>query len=269
MASNLSTIGFTFGDDGAFEETMVKLANQAQQRLETSAGDYAIWRSRTGAEIWFHLGARGAGGETGESGERAIIGLAPFYQGASDVRIAATELFQRPGDNVLEGLVHAWVEPDESGIGSYPLVFEAVDYAAHAGNDLPAAWRVRLACFCREIAVFDSVEALLASDEDTQSPQLAPQALLPIGLFGADGEGKATPGAGGAEVPEPTVLVRGVVKEHRRHQNEITGHGFHWMLVETYDATLDVVADADLLAREPAAGCAIEAYASVFGRRIG
>lgn len=267
MASNLSTIGFTFVDDTAFEETMVKLANQAQQRLDTPAGDYAIWRSRTGAEIWFHLGAADPGAEPADRGERAIVGLAPFYQGESDVHIAATELFKRPDDNALEGLIHAWVAPDDSGVGSYPIVYEAVDFAAHTEQELPAEWRARIVCFCREIEVFDSVEALLDSERGDDGPKLAPQSLVPIGLFG-DMENAGQAGRDD-ETPQPTVLVRGIVREHRRQVNEITGHAFLWMLVETLDATLDVIADADLVEREPHAGSAIEAYAWLFGRRIG
>ncbi len=269
MASNLSTIGFTFIDDETFEATMVKLANQTQQRLATDQGEYAIWRSRTGAEIWFHLGAREQGSDDG--GERAIIGLAPFFEGASDVRLAATEAVKRPDDNALEGLIHAWVAPDESGIGSYPIVYEAVDFAAVAARELPVECRCRIACFCREISVFDSVDALLASEQDQEGPRLAAQSLIPVGLFGemeGGGEDSADADDASGDAPAPTVLIRGVVKEHRRHTNEITGHAFHWMLVETLDATLDVLADSDLIANEPHEGSAIEAYAWLFGRTI-
>lgn len=271
MASNLSTIGFTFIDDASFEATMVKLANQAQQRLATDQGEYAIWRSRTGAEIWFHLGARDPDDGAGvEGGERAIMGLAPFYEGESDVRIAATELVKRPDDNALEGLVHAWVAPDESGIGSYPIVYEAVDFAAVAARELPVECRCRIACFCREISVFDSVDSLLASEQGQEGPKLAAQSLVPVGLFGEleEAGNEADDEDGDPTSPAPTVLIRGIVKAHRRQTNEITGHAFHWMLVETLDATLDVLADADLVEREPREGSAIEAYAWLFGRTI-
>lgn len=272
MTSNLSTIGFAFTDDESFAATMVKLANAAQQRLVTERGEYAIWRSRTGAEIWFHLGDDGE-----SSGERDIIGLTPFYEGESAVRIAATETLKRPDDNALEGLVHAWVDPDSTGVGSYPLVYDAVDFAALADRELPSELTCRIAAFCRELTLFDSVEALTASEPAGDGPGLAPQSLVPIGLFEAsdddpedlpvDGpddeeEGESEP------VPTPTILVRGTVKSHRRHVNEITGHAFHWMLVETLDAVIDVIAEDEIVTGEPHEGSAIEAYAWLFGRML-
>lgn len=270
MASNLSTIGFSFTDDADFESTMVRLANDARERLATDAGEYAVWRSRTGAEIWFHLGAPNAA-----TGERDIIGLTPFFEGESDVALAVTAAMQRPEDNPLEGLLHAWVGPDDTGIGSYPIVFEAVDYAAHEGRALPAEWRCRIACFCRDISIFDSVEAMAAADTGEQGQPLAAQSLIPIGLF-ADNEADdpAPPdddnddGSEDTGQPQPTVLMRGIVRAHRRLQNEITGGVFHWMLVETLDATLDVLADEELIEREVMEGSAIEAYAYVFGRAL-
>ncbi|MFN3868920.1 MAG: hypothetical protein ACK4MF_07645 [Hyphomicrobiaceae bacterium] len=277
MASNLSTIGFAFTDDAAFEETMVKLANSSQHRLVTPQGDYAIWRSRTGAEVWFHLAPRDDGGD-----ERDIVGLTPFFEGESHVAVAVTEAFQRPGDNPLEGLVHAWVAPDGSGIGSYPVVIEAVDYAAQAARQLPADLSFRISGFCRELKVYPSAAAMTAADTDADGAKLAPESFVPIGLF-ADGNGSAndsddTPAPTNGAVsepdndddatPMPTALIRGSVMSHRKLVNEVTGHAFHAMLVRTLDATLDLVVDDDIVTTEPKFGTSIEAYAWLFGRAI-
>ena len=271
MASNLSTIGFTFADDTGFEQTMVRLANEARERLATEAGEYAIWRSRTGAEIWFHLGnvqARDA-----DSTERDIIGLTPFFEGESDVLLSITASMQRPEDNPFEGLQHAWVAPDSSGIGSYPIVFEAVDFAAHPADEAyPAGHRCRVVAFCRDLTIHDSVDAMLAADVESgdDAPQMAPKALIPIGLFADRQVEDAAPIADNdADMPQPTVLMRGVVREHRRLVNEITGGVFHWMLVETLEATFDMLADDELIDKPPHAGSAVEAYAWMFGRTLG
>lgn len=276
MASNLSTIGFAFTDDAAFEETMVKLANSAQQRLVTPDGDYAIWRSRTGAEVWFHLAPRDDGGE-----ERDIVGLTPFFEGESHVAVAVTEAFQRPGDNPLEGLVHAWVAPDGSGIGSYPVVIEAMDYAAQAARELPAELSFRISGFCRELKVYAGAAEMIAADAAADGTKLAPESFIPIGLFaersaGDDDDARPahTNGTGSEAdndddaVPMPTALIRGSVMSHRKLVNEVTGHAFHVMLVRTLDATLDLVVDDDLVTTEPKFGTSIEAYAWLFGRAI-
>jgi hypothetical protein len=274
MASNLSTIGFTFADDKSFESTMIRLANEARERLATDAGEYAIWRSRTGAEIWFHLGVANAG-----TGERDIVGLTPYFEGESDIALAVTAALQRPDDNPLEGIVHGWVAPDGTGIGSYPIVYEAVDYAAHAKRELPAEWRCRIAGFCRELAVYENAEAMLKADDDIEGIKPAAQALIPIGLF-TDTEGEADDDALFGDddsddsiddlgQPTPTVLIRGIVRAHKPLQNEITGSAFHWMLIDTLDATFDLCADAELVTTPPKVGSAVEAYAWLFGRVIG
>ena len=51
MVSNLSTIGFAFGDDAGFRATMARLADAAMQRLACEGGEYAIWRPRPAAMV--------------------------------------------------------------------------------------------------------------------------------------------------------------------------------------------------------------------------
>lgn len=257
MASNLSTIGFTFADDADFEQTMLRLASEARERLVTKTGEYVIWRSRTGAEVWFHLGSKGTNG----SDEREIIGLTPYFEGESNVPASITERYQRNGDNPLEGMLHVWVAPDDIGTGSYPLVVDALDYAAHVDRELPLRVSLRIAGFCRELRVFDTAAAMLASDDTAKDEaQLAPESLIPVGLFADDEDGE------NRESPMPTALIRGSVISHRRLVNEVTGHPFHVMLVKTLDATLDLLVDSDLVENEPRFGSSVEAYAWMFAR---
>ena len=53
MASNLSTIGFVFADEESFRSLMLTCAKEISGRVPCSLGSYGIWRSRTGAEVWF------------------------------------------------------------------------------------------------------------------------------------------------------------------------------------------------------------------------
>ena len=275
MASNLSSIGFVFKDAEDFHVRMLTLAEETRERLKCGAGEYAIWRSRTGAEVWFQIAP-----PDGDEEQATILGLAPFFEGRSSVPVMMTAALKRPDDTPLEGLLHGWVAPDGQGAGAYPLAFEAIDFAAHAGRRLPATWRCRITGFCRNLNVHEDASTL---PEMGEGQRLADRALIPIGLFrdedeekgeGEGGGGDKVEGASGlggngespSSMPEPTAWMTGIVRAHRPLENEVTGRAFHWLSVETLAATLDLVADPDIVTGEIAEGKIIEAMAWMFAR---
>lgn len=265
MVSNLSTIGFDFRDEDSFRATMARLADEAGERLATADGDYAVWRSRTGAEIWFHLAPAADG--LGQPGERVIVGLTPYFEGKSDIAIEVEAIVTRPDDNAMEGALNAWVAPDDLGTGAYPIVFDAVDFAAHKDRELPDVWRARIAGFARELKAYADADAFRAASVGADAG-LEAQSFIPIGLFE-----DAEPGAGNGEaqpplagVPQSTALITGRVTEHQRLLNEETGRAFYWLLVESLAATYDVVADPDIVEGDITIGGTIEVACVLFGR---
>ncbi len=255
MASNLSSIGFVFGDAEDFHARMLVLAEETRERLRCDAGEYAIWRSRTGAEVWFHLSA-----DKEADGPATIVGLAPFFEGQSSVPVLVTQVHKRPDDTPLEGLLHGWVAPDGSGAGAYPLAFDAIDFAAHAGRPLPAVWNCRVTGFCRNLNVHADPSTL---PEIGEGQRIAAQALIPIGLFN-DADEDAAPTA--ASAPEPTAWLTGIVRAHRLLENEATGRSFHWLSVESLAATYDLVADPDIVTGVITEGRIVEVMAWMFAR---
>lgn len=264
MVSNLSTIGFDFHDEGAFRAMMSRLADEADARITTPDGEYAIWRSRTGAEIWFHLAT-----DLGAEGERTIVGLTPFFEGKSDIAVEIEQALVRPDDNALEGALTGWVAPDDMGTGAYPVMFDAVDFAVHKARELPDVWRARVACFARELKAYADADAFDAASQGAEAG-FAAQSFIPIGLFEAadaidESElGSATPEA--AETPRSTAVLTGRVVEHQRLVNEETGLAFHWLLVESLAATYDILADPEVVEGDITVGGTIEASCLLFGR---
>lgn len=271
MASNLSTIGFVFEDEDDFQAMMTALAESADGRLPARVGDYVVWRSRTGAELWFHAAPPSAGPNGPDAvPEREIHGLTPFFEGRSEVRVKLTTRSHRDGDNAFEGMFVGWVNPDETGEGSYPLSFDAVDFAAHESLELPAVRTVRIAGFARELRAFGSLAAYEASRGSDAVP-LAGQCFVPIGLFAdaAEADGDSDRGAGtAAATPSSSALLTGRVVEHTRLTNERTGRAFHWLVVESLDATYDIVADPSVIVGEIRTGGTVEAVCWMFGRLI-
>ncbi len=262
MASNLSSIGFVFRDAEEFHKRMLVLAEETRERLTCDAGEYAIWRSRTGGEIWFQLASPDEAG-----GQATILGLAPFFEGESSIPIFVTTALKRPDDTPLEGLFHGWVAPDGQGTGLYPLLLDAIDFAAHAGRQLPATWHCRVTGFCRNLTIHPDASSL---PEIGEGQRLASKALIPIGLFNdpdEQGEGEGgSEGGGRPNTAEPTAWLTGTVRAHRLLENEATGRAFHWLSVESLAATFDLVADPDIVTGEIVEGAIVEVMAWMFAR---
>lgn len=262
MASNLSTIGFVFASEQDFEALMSRLAAEAVERLGCGErGDYAIWRSRTGAEVWFHLSAQGR-----DDPDRHIIGFTPFFEGQSDVTLKATGAVRRPDDNEMEGAFCAWVSPDESGEGAYPIVFDAVDFAAHAERALPIIWHARLTGFARELKAYPDVTAYAATQDN--EPGFAAQCFIPMGLFStAMLDAETSEKVDGDETPPAsTALLTGRVLAHELLRNEETGFPFHWLLLESLEATYDIIADPEIVSGEIIVGGTVETSCWMCGR---
>ena len=258
MSSNLSTIGFAFADEESFQESMIACARSAGTGLACAAGAYRIWRSRAGAELWFHTGPA-------SDGETEILGLSPFFEGHSEVLLNITKAIKRPGDNVFEGAFYGWVSPDDKGQGSYPMVFDAVDFAARQDTVWPTIKRVRLSGFARELKCFASDEAYLSDSEVRPEPRFSATAFIPIGLFAAAEADRASHGKN-QPAPSSNALVTGRIAEHRLFTNEVSNCDFHWFLIESLEATFDVIADPQIVKGDIVPGGTIETTCTMFGR---
>jgi hypothetical protein len=265
LASNLTTIGLVADTEDSFDALMQRLASSARERLASDPGDYSIWRSATGAEVWFHV--TGTREPDGQLQDHEIIGFTPFFEGMSDVDIEIDAGFQRPGENPFEGAFKAWVAPDPAnGRGVHPIVFDCVDFAAHRNRELPIRCHAKLTAFARQLTAY-------ADENDYYDCQPAGQkhagrAFVPLGLRGTGTAG----GSGGGDdpdgAPSSVALLIGSVVEHRVLTDPEGGTPYHWLLVDSLGATFDVVADPSVITGTIVDGSTVEVRCVVFGRLI-
>jgi hypothetical protein len=271
LASNLTTIGLVSDTEESFDDLMQRLVVAANERLACDPGDYAVWRSCTGAEVWFHV--TGERTSDGQLLDHEIIGFTPFFEGLSDVDIEINGSFQRPGDNPFEGAFRAWVAPDPTnGIGVHPVIFDCVDFAAHRHRELPIRCTAKLTAFARELTAY-------ADENDYYSRQTTDlnrgaRAFSPLGLFRKTAtDATATPAASPAPASEPhtpssDAVLTGTVVEHRLMTDPDGGAPFHWLLVESLGATLDVVADPAVVTGAITEGGTVDISCVIFGRLV-
>lgn len=249
----MSTIGFTFASDEEFRDTMIRLVTEAREYHAAPPGEYAIWRSRTGAEIWFHI----EGADQVGVNERMIAGLSPFFESGTATQLVLTGVVRRDGDNQFEGAFAATLGGTGDAAG-YPLVFDAVNFAIHADRKLPTRRKVRLTGFARELKAFPTEDAYYAAQ--TRQPVFASRSFVPIGMF------TGTAGAPSGSPPSSHAALTGQVRETRMLENEATGRSFVWLSVESLDLVIDVVADPEVVTGEVVAGATVEFIALLFGR---
>ncbi len=272
MASNLSCLGFDVATEADLQDLVIGLADAAAFGLACDAGDYLIWRSRTGAELWFHLTKPAQPG----SEAREIVGLTPFFEGRSAVTVTLAGRFQRDGDSAFEGAFEAWVrelpdpasgngahpdataDPDTPGL--YPLIFDCVDFAAHTAHELPAEAEVRFTGFAREVRAFYDDDAYYAAQEESDHP-FAATSFVPVGMFAAASGEKGAPA-----LPSAHAMFTGRIVEAAVLTNEKTRRPYHWLLVESLGATYDVVADPAIVTGVIAPGATVQVACWMFGR---
>ena len=269
MASNLSTIGFVFANNDGFSSKMIELAGSLETVIQCDAGQYAVWSEPSGAQLWFHISQD----SNDKDDERTIHGLTPFFEGKSRVDVKITKAIHRSDDNDFEGGFYAWIAPDDTGEGAYPMVFDAVDFALHNNRKMPFNAQIRLSAFARELTAYGSKDDYETSESD--QPKLASQAFIPMGIFasssvanGADND-NANP-ADAADIeddnPSSTALLTGIVTTHHILKNQETGRDFHWLVVDSLYASFDVIADPDVIKGVIAVGGVVEVACWCFGR---
>lgn len=253
MASNFDSIGLGVSNETALGDLVVRLASAAKERLVTDAGEYAIWRSRTGAELWVHLGPVAGG----DDAEREIIGVTPFFEGRSEVVLNLDAVLKRPDDNGHEGAFQGWVCHDsDDDLGAYSLIFDAVDFAAHENCPLPTLRHVRLTGFARAIVVCDdtAVEGQVPAAEPGQ------RSFCSTGTITGEQSPQANPGTG--------AYLTGKVTDFACLVNEATGEPFTWLLVDSWLASFDIVAAPPVISGTISVGATVQVDCAMFGRII-
>lgn len=252
MPSNLSAIGFTFADEPSFLETMAALAGDAVERLACAPGDYAIWRSQTGAEIWFHLeGERGIFGGLENSG---IVGLTPFFEADEPHRVRLLAHHHREGDSDFEGAFTAELPGDTEPAQTF--VFEAVDAAAHDTRELPLETRVKLVGFAREVHVLPSAPG----PADHQG------SLKPLALRAAEAADNDNAATARTKGPYGHALLSGRVNTVAELTNEVTDAAFYRLDIITEAGAFALIADPAVVTGTLVAGVGVKVLCTLFGR---
>lgn len=244
MASHLSDIGFPVRGTGDIEE-LVQRATEEGGLSEP----YIRWAPGQGVELWLQVTPEGE-----------VVGFNPHFAGAGRMRIGGVQLISSE-EFPLDGCIHGWADPEdeEAESGLFPLVIDIPDFEHVRGRIATGeAVTVQVAAFAHELSCYASDEAFDAAQE--QGFKWAPEAFMPMGLFGPDGEDVP---------PRAEALLSGHVRQAELRTNPVTGEPFHCLSVQTLGGVVDVVADPSVVDGAPVVGGVVQGTFWLSGRVLG
>jgi len=266
MCTRLHALGFPCEWNRENADIIGRLAVEQSRRVACANGDYRVWRSSGGAELWFHYPAR-----QDDRGRKLpaistdlsnLEAITPFHRGQSKVTIRIGRILKLDRANPLEGACLAWLPGSGKRSRDQTFVLELVPFALQPLEEPPFVAEAQLVCFAHALWAYSTVSTYLANTP--QNRRIRPGGFAPVSE---------------ADVPEVRLtyryspitlaLVTGVIRQSARLLNLLTGVPYYWLSVETRRGTFDVVANPSQIAGDISTGNIAQVCGSFVGRLAG
>ncbi len=238
--SNLSDIGFPARSEQEVNQIIMDILPHLSAIPCPPYGFYFKFEDYSGAEIYL---------QTNPSQE--IIGFNPAFSAKSKRAVGLTEKIARDTSE-LDGAFHAWANPageDFEATGEYPFVFDVPDFRTKENIELPGAADIQLTAFAsNDFQIFENEDDF--SETQESDLKYASKSFIPSGLFSVAANGESVE----TIPPQAHAILTGEIKEFELRTNKFTDEKFYWFWTETHGGEVDVVADANLIEKEPKTG---------------
>jgi hypothetical protein len=227
VAGHFEAIGFNDLDRETLSELVDMALAEGETRTRGDGGVSAIWRDESGASIAVH------------AEDKAEGCVAPSFAGTTRASVRANGVAVDPECRFCSALLVEVLDGDEM---LYPLAtqLENVDEALERSFD-GSKVDVMLTVFGEEVEVWPDEGAY--AEAPGEEPHLAPQSLIPSGLFVPPSEERR--GLFRRRAPEPApqaqAIITGIVETAETLRNETSRSEFVHARLSTYRAILDVV----------------------------
>lgn len=268
MSIRLHALGFPAQWSPTMLEFVATLARDNSKLVGSARGNYRVWRSQQGAELWFHLPQRttrpAEKSEPGTAGnaEAKPSAVTPFHRGLSSCEIKIGRYLHVDRANPLEGSCLAWLPAAGPGSREQVIVLELVPYGLQPLRSPPHATTAQIICFAHAVWAFP--------DGTAYSHQTPSNRRIQLGAFSPVTE---------ADVPEVQLsyasspitlgIATGVVRRAIRHTNPVTGDPYYWLLLETKRGNFDIIANPAQMTGDASEGHVVQVCGSFVARLSG
>jgi hypothetical protein len=247
VPSHFSSIGFVLETSEQFKDLALDAACRGE-RVPAQTGDYICFAPGAGVELWVQV-----------VDSTTVVGCNPHFRGQGRLRLGLTRVIANT-EHILDGGVYGWVDPraGDPESGAYPVFIDVPDFAVLQEHSLPPCTiDLQVAAFAHELRVFATEDD---SANNGERLRLAPEAFIPSGLFYPGGEARDPLRAEG--------IFAGRILATELLTNPVTTRQFYWLLIKTFAAVIDVVADPILVTEQPRVGGLVQGAGWLTGRAI-
>jgi hypothetical protein len=245
-------------------------ALKTKRRVACPDGEYRVWRSGAGAEIWMHYPKRRSRPSRGPAKPDAsearrpfdpiddLMGLSVVHAGASSVRMRLARALRVSQDNPLDGVCIATLPSRREGEKAIAFTFELLGF----GNERTAAGsdaRVQLTGLAQKVWAFRNEAEYLAN---TPSRRLIGRGAI------ADVNAGELPDVPLIYRPKPGTLwlVTGEVRRSIRLVNPVTSQPYYWIDLATDRGNIDLVTSPGVIEGDISDGHTLQAVVAMAGR---
>jgi hypothetical protein len=241
--NHFSSIGFDVDDAASFGRVVGELA-QIGEREDGSLGTRLLWSDPSGAAVAVFIR------------DLSVQCAKPTFAAASPLLVRSARMTPDPRGCAFCPI--ATVEVLEGEEMAYPLAIELDDIHLGPLRESAEPTRIAVTAFAEGIEVWPDVDAYNEATGTGSAPgHLAAHSLVPSGLFAPEGTERPL---------RAEAIITGVVTAAERKTNAYSGRAFDWCRLETYAATVDVVAEVQPEAF--AAGQVVQGTFWLVGRRL-
>ncbi len=218
------------------------LAETRSKLVGASRGNYRVWRSQQGAELWFHYPQRPlqqrhlAKDKPAQPEPARPVAVTPFHRGLSSCPIKIGRYLAVDRVNPLEGSCMAWLPPPPGGGHEQVIVLELAPYGLQPLRTPPHTTTAQIVCFAHAVWAFKDATAY--SRETPSNRRIQAGSVSPVTESDVP-EIKLSY----RQSPITLALATGTVRRAIRHINPETREPYYWMLLETKRGSFDVIAN--------------------------
>lgn len=267
MSTRLHALGFPSEWTPEMLKRIEALAASKSKLVGAARGNYRVWRSQQGAELWFHYPQRPTRERPATDKPQAAVdarpvAVTPFHRGLSSCTIKIGRYLSLDRVNPLEGSCMAWLPPPAAGGQDQVVVLELAPYGLQPLRTPPYTTTAQIVCFAHAVWAFSDVKTY--SHETPSNRRIAAGSVSPITE---------------ADVPEVKLsykqspvtlaLATGSVRRAIRHINPETREPYYWLLVETKRGAIDVIANPAQVQGDISEGNVVQVCGSMLARMAG
>jgi hypothetical protein len=233
VAGHFECIGIAAEDEF---HAVLEAAVEGGEESELDGARELVWRDSDGASVAVTVLPDGA-----------VQCARPSFAAAPRVPVRVGAIAEDPECAFCSRLLVEVV--DDEGELAYPLAVELERHGpAHDPRARGRISRMAISAFAETLETWPSEPAYSAakSTETAGDVPLAPRSLIPTGLFVEEPKQGLLRRKAPEPVPTAHALVTGAVRDTRRRRNSVTGREFAWFELETFGASFDVLAPAEV-----------------------